>query len=73
LVLNKVRKNCKGRGIYMSEIDYTDLHFVDEFVYEITPDKNGDMVLIFKVNDVSCAMPIQKKDLKRLLGYTEMQ
>jgi len=57
----------------MNDIDYENLHFIDEFIYDIHPDKNGDMVLVFKVNEVSCAMPIQKKDLKRLLSYAERE
>lgn len=55
----------------MDDIDYTNLYFISQFEYDINPDKNGDMVLIFKVNDVSCALPIQRKDLKRLLSFAE--
>jgi hypothetical protein len=53
------------------DIDYQNLHFIKGFEYDIFPDKEGNMVLIFKVNDISCALPIHKRDLKRLLNYAE--
>lgn len=55
----------------MEHIDYENLHFIDEFTYDIHPNKEGEMVLVFKVGDTSCALPIHRKDLKKLLQFSE--
>lgn len=55
----------------MKDIDYANLHFIDEFTYDIYPNKEGEMVLVFKVDDTSCALPIHRKDLKKLLSFSE--
>jgi hypothetical protein len=57
----------------MDEIDYLKLKFIDDLTYDIIPNKQGEMVLVFKVGDVSCALPIHKKDLKKLLSYAEQK
>ena len=55
----------------MKDIDYANLHFIEEFTYDIRPNKEVEMVLVFKVDDTSCALPIHKKDLKKLLTFSQ--
>jgi hypothetical protein len=55
----------------MSDIDFSDLKLIDDFMYDIQPNEKGEMMLAFKVGDKSCVLPIPLKDLKSLLWYAE--
>lgn len=60
----------KEDGI-VSDIDFSDLKTINDFMYDIRPNSKGEMMLAFKVGETSCVLPIPLKDLKSLLWYAE--
>ena len=57
----------------MSDIDFTDLKVINNFMYDIHPNEKGEIMVAFKHGDDSFVIPISKRDLERMLWYANQK
>lgn len=51
------------------QIDFDNLKRIDSYEYDITPNEQGEMMIVFKAGDDSYVLPISVKDLRRMVWF----